>query len=254
MSNYALDGYLDWGRGGGCDFLNQTCAEYTELNPNQHWFCSGETVGEDRICEADGRAVAKCEPDPMVGTLEDGCMVVKRFEWVGQAPEDEFVCASRDSRCTFRFNQPPALELSSFGLAWGPDARCVEFTESITPPDSFLDWPASNSPDCFDMTCHPLTGGLQLLLPDGQTGEPLTVDCPDGATIDARDLGYFSGTFVCPDNADYCAGLACPNGCRSGTPPPPPPSKKKIMAGCLAILLVPSHLRCTPALQVMSSC
>jgi len=212
VTNHASDGHLDWGLDGGCDFLTKSCGEYADLHPEQSWFCSEEPASDVRVCEADGLAAAKCEVDPLVGTEEDGCLVVKRFEWVGQAPEDELVCASRDSRCTFRFNEPPGVDLSLFGLSWGADSRCVEFTEAIDPASSILNWPSSNSPDCFAMACNP-GGTLQLVLPDEQSGEPVLIDCPDGTTFDARALGFTSGTFVCPNNTEYCAALACPNSC-----------------------------------------
>lgn len=209
--NSAADGYLEWGRDAGCTFATFSCGQYTASVPSQPFFCTEEELAEGaptRMCEPDGLASVKCELDPLVG---DDCYVKTRFLWEGASPDPE-VCATRDSRCTFRYNEPNDNS-PAYGLSWGPDSRCAAFSESLAPAGSISTWPVENSPDCFLMDCE--AGQLYLTLPMGNSGEDARLLCPEGGELDARGAGYVSGVFTCPTDVEaYCASLACPNSCR----------------------------------------
>jgi hypothetical protein len=215
LPNTNADGYLDWGNGAGCSFFELPCAEYTASNPTQAYFCNAAELAEDapvRFCELDGLASVKCEVDPLVGAE---CPVRTRFLWEGGSPDPE-VCATRDSRCTFRYNE--AVDVSpAYGLRWGLDSRCLAFSEALAPQESVFNWPSENSPDCFETDCE--DGQLYVLLPNSSTGTDVRLLCPEGGQLDARDADFLSGIFNCPSKVtEYCESLACPNSCRYKPP------------------------------------
>lgn len=64
-------GYLNWGAGAGCDFVEKTCADWIAQNPSQQFFCTREQYADtvNTMCTFDGLARARCED----AQFADGC-------------------------------------------------------------------------------------------------------------------------------------------------------------------------------------
>jgi hypothetical protein len=44
--NMSAAGYMEWGRGAGCNFVKSSCFNYMKTNPEQPYFCSNNKTCE----------------------------------------------------------------------------------------------------------------------------------------------------------------------------------------------------------------
>mmetsp|Transcript_16966 Transcript_16966/g.42574 ORF Transcript_16966/g.42574 Transcript_16966/m.42574 type:complete len:401 (+) Transcript_16966:110-1312(+) len=181
--------------GAGCDFVNERCSEYHAANADAGLFCYARQT--QLTCSRDHRSREQCQEEAL-----SSCPTPRAVR-IGTGNSHCFDAANSEL--------PTGSDLLFFGSEYGPFSRCVKVGSAleVLRPDSTAYYQPDPVPQCYRMSCTE-EGLLQLNI----AGE--TLDCPTGAMLDMADLhpAFRGGTLgPCPDNAELCAALACPEDC-----------------------------------------
>eukprot|EP00873_Tetraselmis_striata_P007138 jgi/Tetstr1/427402/TSEL_017566.t1 len=179
-----------YGYKAGCDFLAQACTAFAAAHPGQKWFCPPRDTAPR--CSADHMFVAHCLED---AAYHPECSVP-------MSPLSLRIGQTIQYNCYDPAVQP--INDGIFGNFFGTFSRCLDVRGPMQSPDRRpTAWPR-----CLRMSCT-TRGVLRIELQPG-----LTVNCPSGEDVELDGVAGWAGTFgPCPDNAEICASLTCPNDC-----------------------------------------
>jgi hypothetical protein len=166
-----------FGKGKGCDFLNQKCSSSKAYFDE---FCTGSSRG----CAPHGRSGGKCSSD----SKSNGCKYVD--------PDTDYDCDNPDGEDNARF---PSLEV--YGR--GAESKC--FTGTLNTRKST----GGSTSFCFKYTCVGEGANAQL---EVQVGSEKIVCEQEGQ----RSLDGYYGAIDCPDPKTFCEGIGkryCPRNC-----------------------------------------
>ncbi|KAF6253662.1 hypothetical protein COO60DRAFT_396536 [Scenedesmus sp. NREL 46B-D3] len=106
VADYSAAEVLDWGRGGGCAFVLQSCWDYMAANPGQPYFCGRGAMNQTR-CTAEAAGWGVCRSS----AFSDGCLLVGKYSQAGAAavPAAGNTPSSEDGRQAACYS-PPQLQ------------------------------------------------------------------------------------------------------------------------------------------------
>lgn len=208
-ANFSNAGYLRWGNGAGCAFLNADCRTPPANNGPPYW-CSAPSSSPQATCAPDYLAVGSCLTNP----LFDGCARAERLATGGECQD----ASQQTVTDTF------------FGKSFGLGNRCLPapsgetWTKINTNGDSQLS--LNGYAGCYQVSCKNATDALRLYVtvsdcPNWSScavspSRSVMVECPEGGYISlpSLGLGFASGRIgPCPAPYAICSGWGCPLDC-----------------------------------------
>jgi len=166
-----------FGKGQGCDFLNQKCSSSKAVFDE---FCTGSNRG----CAPTGRGGGKCSSD----SKANGCKYID--------PDNDYDCENPDGVDNARL-----ASLEVYGR--GADSKCFTGTLNSRKSSNGL------TSFCFKYQC--VGEGIDTQLQVVLGSETVVCDSAGQKTID----GYY-GALNCPDPITFCSGAGkkyCPRNC-----------------------------------------
>lgn len=183
-------GWIEWGRGWGCDFVQLSCYDFMTKYPEQKFFCDSRP-NEYNLCSHLGNAPGTCAPS----SVANGCSTIVAFSSIAGCIIEGAVDSNN-------------LPFWKYGL----DSRCYASKNPIAKQNTgyITTWGRDSASDAYCLLSQCQGSKLQVSL------EGKWVDCPTGSTVDlaSNTVNYKKGGFgPCPNNAEYCSTLSCDGGC-----------------------------------------
>ena len=208
-ANYSQTEPLLWGRGKGCDFVNQPCV--SSAGVAQPGFCTTQGAGG---CTPGHRARGYCDISTYSSSLASHFQYFTDATTGGGMQEADFcphMSAYSNGECHASGNAPSTNYRAE---SYGADSSC--FDTSLSEVIGGMQISAASGQGCYPTRC---AGGVLEVSVTNSSGHTTWLACPSGGgSVAPPAESGIDGTITCPTIAALlCAPSACPGLVCDGT-------------------------------------